>query len=122
MTHAALTAAVTLGEQYGIESHPEVLPYLRAATPVVCAVAHGTNANPAAVVDALMASGLGTNAEAKIIINGSLALLNIAVAGVGTNQPEVTLYVLDLCNGMQAGLPPPGPARAKRKALPPHLR
>lgn len=121
ITHAALRAAVTLGEQYALQVHPEATPYLQAATPVVCAVANGTNANPQTVVDAL--SGVVTNAEAKIIINGSLALLNVAVASI-TNAPDVALYVKDLCVGMENGLPPTGPnmRRAGKLTNAPHLR
>ena len=65
-----------------------------------------------------------TNDTAKLIINGSIALLNIAVASVsGTNQPEISLYVSDVCVGMQQGLPG-GPMMAKHaNALTsPHLK
>jgi len=124
MSHALLQASVTLGEQYALQQHPEAIPYIKAATPVVCAVAHGTNANPAAVVDALYVSGLGTNDTAKLIINGSIALLNIAVASVGgTNQPEISAYVTDVCVGMQNGLPgAPMMAKHANALTSPHLK
>lgn len=122
MSHAAFTAAVTLGEQIGLETHPEAVPYVRAAVPVVCAVANGTNVSPAEIVAALEKANV-TNATAKLIINGSLSLLNIVVAGVGTNETEIRLYGKDLCNGMQAGLPTENSTHALMlKSLPPHLR
>ncbi len=117
VSHAAFTAAVTLGTQYGIETHPEALPYIRAATPVVCAVANGTNFSPAAVVAALDRSGL-TNASAKLIINGSLAILNVVVIAVGpTNQTEIAAYGKDLCNGLTAAIPSNGSVAARRSKL-----
>lgn len=120
MTHAAFTAAVTLGEQFALESKPEAIPYVRAAVPVVCGVANSTNASPAEVVAALQKAGI-TNAEAKIVINGGIALFNVVVSGIGTNQAEIQLYATDLCNGMQAGLPPEN-ITAKMTPLPPHLK
>ena len=122
ITHAAFTQAVTLGEQIGLETHPEATPYVRAAVPVVCSVANGTNVSPAEIVSALEKAGV-TNVTAKIIINGSLALFNVAVSGLITNQTEVRLYAQDLCNGMQAGLPLGNPKHGlTAKVLPPHLK
>lgn len=122
MTHAAFTAAVTLGEQYALEKHPESVPYVRAGSLVVCSVANGTNVSAQAIVDALKAAGV-TNATAKLIINGALAIFNVVTANLSTNQTELRAYAQDLCNGMVAGLPPErGPARNRRvKALHPHL-
>jgi len=122
MSHAAFTAAVTLGEQIGLETHPEATPHVRAAVPVVCAVANGTNVTPSEIVKALEAANV-TNVTARLIINGSLSLLNVVVSGLSTNDTEIRLYGKDLCNGMQAGLPPGNPALLKAaKPLPPHLR
>lgn len=124
MTHAAFTAAVTLGEQFALEQHPEATPYVRAAAPVVCAAANGTNVSPASIVEALNAAGV-TNATAKIVINGGLALFNVVVVGLGTNQTEVRAYAMDLCTGMQNGLPAFDQVAEKkraRKAMPPHLK
>lgn len=122
MTHAAFTAAVTLGEQFALEQHPEAVPYVRAAVPVVCGVANGTNVSPQAIVSALEAAGV-TDPTTKLIINGSLALFNVVISGIATNQTEVRLYAVDLCNGMTSGLPPEkgAPAR-KRVLLAPHLK
>jgi len=127
MSHAVFTAAVTLGEQIGLETHPEATPYVRAAAGVVCSVANGTNVTPAEIVKALEAANV-TNSTARIIINGSLAILNVVVAGLGTNDNEIRLYGKDLCQGMQLGLPPDDHSSLiekhakKGKVLPPHLR
>lgn len=121
MTHAAFTAAVTLGEQIGLETHPEATPYVRAAVPVVCAVANGTNVTPAEIVKALEAANV-TNVTAKLIINGGLAIFNVVVTGLGTNQTEIRAYGQDLCDGMRAGLPPESAMARKASLLPPHLR
>jgi len=123
MTHAAFTAAVTLGEQLALEQKPEAIPYVRAAARVVCAAADGTNVSPASIVDALQAAGV-TNQTAKIVINGSLAIFNVVVSGLGTNESEIRLYGQDLCSGLTAGLPDAGSVLTVRKTqlLPPHLR
>ncbi len=120
MSHAAFQSAVMLGEQFAIETHPEAVPYLRLATPIVCAAANGTNVSPAQIVAALQAAGI-TDPATKLILNGSLALFNIVVAGI-TDQSEARLYAQDLCQGLTLGLPPSGPALAhasyKRKDYP----
>jgi len=118
MTHAAFTAAVTLGEQFALEAKPEAVPYARAATAVVCSVANGTNVSPAAIVAALNAANV-TNATAKMIINSSLAIYNVVIMAypVSTNQSEIREYAKDLCNGLTAGLPPTNAGlEAKHKA------
>ena len=127
MSHAAFTAAVTLGEQFALEQHPEAVPYVRAAVPVVCSVANGTNVSAQAIVSALEAANV-TNATTKLIINSSLALFNVVISGISTNHSEVRLYAIDLCNAMTAGLPAsmgsPGRDRARGiySNLPPHLK
>ncbi len=105
VSHAAFTAAVTLGEQFALESHPEATPFVRVGAQAVCAAAAGTNVSPAAIVQALNVAGV-TNATAKLIINSSLALFNVVIVAAGTNQTEMRAYAQDLCTGMQAGLPP----------------
>lgn len=123
MSHALFTAAVTLGEQFALEQHPEAVPYVRAAVPVICGVAHGTNVSPQAIVSALEAANV-TNATTRMIINSSLALFNVVISGISTNQSEVRLYAQDLCNGLTAGLPlgSAGAERRRLMRLPPHLR
>lgn len=126
MSHAVFTAAVTIGEQIAVDTHPESIPYLRVAVPVVCSVANRTNVSPQAIVAALDSANI-TNRTTRLIINSSLTLFNVVVSGVATNQSEVQLYAQDLCNGMTAGLPPDGGrerafARRSPKPLPPHLR
>jgi len=125
MTHAAFTTAVTLGEQFALEQHPEATPYLRAATPVVCSVANGTNFSPSAVVSALEAAGV-TNSTTKMILNGSLALLDVVIAGLNANNSSnyatIKLYGQDLCNGLQAGLPPEGRTMKLGQLKAAHLR
>ncbi len=130
-SHAAFQAAVTLGEEIAIESHPEAVPFLRVATPVVCSVANGTNVSAAAIVAQLEAAGIN-DPTARIIINGALALFNVAVSGLSTNSSELKLFAQDLCNGMTLGLPPAPTMAIRRSALasrppppstlPPHLK
>ena len=114
--HAAFTAAVTLGEQFALESHPESEPYVRVGATAVCAAAHGTNVSPAAIVQALNLAGV-TNAQAKLIINSSLALFNVVITYAGTNQTEARAYAQDLCNGMNAGLPSNTSSVARRAKI-----
>lgn len=122
MSHTAFRAAVTLGEQIALDVHPEATPYVRAATPVVCGVANSSNISPAAIVAALDAAGV-TNKTTRDLVNGSLAILNVIVASIGTNQTELRLYGQDLCAGMTDGLPPVNAvARAMSQPLPVHLK
>lgn len=120
MNHAVFTAAVTLGEQIGVQTHPEAVPFLRLAAPVVCGVANGTNVSAGEIVSQLEKAGI-TDVKARTIINGSLALFNVIVSGLSTNSSELRLYAQDLCNGLVAGLPPEQ-AHAKSASLPPHLK
>lgn len=129
LSHAAFQAAVTLGEEIAIQTHPEAVPALRIATPVVCSVANGTNVSAAAIVAQLEAAGIN-DPTARIIINASLALFNVAISGLSTNSSELRLFAQDLCVGMTAGLPPiaVGARRSMaiapppKKPLPPYLK
>ena len=119
ISHALFQQSVALAETYALEQHPEVVPEVRAAAGVVCAVSHGTNANPAAIVAALNAAGI-TNANTKLIVNGGIALLNTVVVAIGPNTNQIALYSQDLCIGMQQGLPVNG-SRMRRGLVSPHL-
>lgn len=126
MTHAAFSAAVTLGERFILEAHPEAVPHVRIATAVICSAATGSNVQPAQIVAALTEAGI-TNAHAKDVINVGIALYNVVFASYGAdwvnNQPTLKLYMQDLCNGLTAGLPPESQALARKQLpLPPHLR
>ncbi len=121
ITIQAFQSTVTISEQFAIESHPEVVPEIRAATGIVCAEAAKTNTSPAGLVAAVNAANL--SATGKLIVNSSLAVYNVVYAAVGTNQAVIHEYENALCAGMQGGLPPEN-ATVQRKAilLPPHLR
>jgi hypothetical protein len=117
-----LTAAVSLGVSFGLEQHPEAAPYVKIAETTICAAAAGTNIAPADIVSALSGAGI-TNAEAKLIVNGSLAIYNVAYAQYGTNLTKFKPYAQALCDGIRQGLPPGNmTARASKQVLPPHLR
>jgi len=119
MSHVLFQQSVTLAEQYALYTHPDAIPEVRSAAGVVCSVANGTNANPAAIVAALSAAHI-TNANTILIVNGGLAILNTVVAAVGPNTNEIALYSKDLCIGMQNGLPANG-GRERRALNSPHL-
>lgn len=122
IAHAAFSSSVALSEQYALEKHPELTPELREVSKRVCAIAETTNATPAGVVTVVDSASI-TNPLTRLWINGTLAFLNVAVAGAGTNSAEVKLYVLDLCQGMRGGLPPEGTAlRATAPISTPHLK
>lgn len=131
MTTAALTAAVSLGESFALEQHPEAVPFVRAGADVVCSAANGTNIAPADIVAAMTAANI-TNDTAKLILNGSIAIYDTVFAFIGTNgiqsQPALQDYTKALCAGMEQGLPTAGrAARMARSGAPsmiksPHLR
>lgn len=109
MTRAAVTGAVSLGVQIGTERYPESVPYIRAATPVVCSAADGTNIQPAEIVAALQP--VVTNDHAKMIINGAVVIYDVIFESYGTNWIEHQAYLKDIlggvCDGLTQGLPTP---------------
>jgi len=125
LSPALVQIAVQTGTAFGVEKYPQALPALRVATPVVCSAANGTNIQPAQIVAAIQAAGVGTNIEAIVILNGAIAIYDTIFESYGadwlTNRPQLTLYLKAVCDGLTAGLPPQGMATARAKALPPHL-
>ena len=77
---------------------------------VVCAVAHGTNVSPAAIVTALDAYGPLTP-ESVLIVNSALSLYEIIYAGIAPTNASP--YAVALCAGLEQGL-----AFTQTKAIP----
>lgn len=133
MTIAAFTTAVSLGEGFALEMHPEITPYIKAAADVVCATANGTNVSPDNIVAALNAANI-TNDTARLVVNGSIAIYDTVFTLIGTNgiasQPVLQGYAKALCEGMRNGIPPTASAmrrvtvgkHAPSEIKAPHLR
>jgi hypothetical protein len=127
LSPAMVQVAVETGVSFGSSKYPAAVPYLRIADSVICSAADSTNIEPAQIVAAVEAAGVvsATNAEAVLILNGSLAIYETVFDAYGTNwianQPVLQGYLKSVCDGISAGLPPAGMA-ASRRALKPHIR
>ena len=133
MTPAALQTAVNTGVQVGLDVYPQAAPDVAMAQGIVCAEASTTNVNPATIVNDLAAAGI-TNSNSKLIVDAALLVYEGVYSLIGTNA-DATMepYLVALCAGLTAGLPPPVPGamsvaspaavrRVSAQLLPPHLR
>jgi len=127
---AFVRTAASTAVMVGTETHPEITPYLKTATHVVCAAANSTNVVPAQIVADLAAAGVSTNEISRIVVNSVINLYTTVYAYYGDsikNQVILIGYLHALCDGMNDGLPPEAaaaraPSAVKpKKALPPHL-
>lgn len=96
---------------YTVAKEPAVVPYLNAATPVICSAAQGTNGiDPASVVAAIEASPLASQLktpEAVLALNGALTLY-IGVwdsYGGKVDLAAMQPYLQATCNGLTLALP-----------------
>lgn len=110
MTQAIVQTTVATGVALGVQKSPQAVPYLKAATPVVCAAASGTNISPAEVVAAIEAANLDSlkTPEAVIIMNGALSLYMVIYDEYGTEainqQAQLRAFLQGTCNGLNIGL------------------
>lgn len=106
---AAVEIAVQTAATYGVQKDPNVVPYLKAAAPVVCSMAGSEMLDPAAVVAALEQSNIEAlkTPEATIIMNGALALYGAIYASYGeqVKTSQVQPYLQAVCTGLTMALP-----------------
>jgi hypothetical protein len=127
MTAAIVRATVSTGALFGISEDPTVVPYLQAATPVICDAAGKGTLDPAAVVAALQAADVDQvkTPQGVAIINSGLAIYEAIYASYGTNVQAsvVQPYLEGVCLGLRDALPkPPAPGGVlKINRLPPHV-
>lgn len=110
LSKGMVRTAVSTGVAFGVLKDPTAIPYLRAATPVICAAAANTNLSPAAVIAALEGSDATQfkTAEAVIIMNGALSIYSAVWAEYGgrvSNFPLLQAYLEGTCEGLTLGLP-----------------
>jgi len=129
MTAAIVRATVSTGALFGIEQDPQVVPYLQAATPVICDAAGQGKVNPADVVKALQSAGVDQlkTPAGVAIVNSSLAIYEAVYATYGSDVKTsvVQPYLEGVCLGLRDALPPlPGSNMKLNKpvVLPPHIR
>lgn len=98
--------AVQAGTSYGIEQHPEAVPYLRAAAPVICTAADTGTVNPADVVAAIQAANLDalSTPDAKLILNAALVIYDAAFSQYSATE-DMKPYLKAVCNGLTLALP-----------------
>jgi hypothetical protein len=122
ITPAALTTEVSLGIRVGLDVSPSSAPDVATARDMICWSASITNTDPAAIVAWLQGSGI-TNSNSKLIVDGALLVYEGVWTALGTNTTDqVEPYLVALCAGFTAGLPPAAaPAKVSRQILPPHL-
>lgn len=104
LSPALVRIAVQTGATYGILKDTNTIPYLKAATPVICSAAGTTNLNPDQVIAALESSSAAQlkTPEAVIIMNGALAIYETVYDAYGTNvQASVAQpYLKAVCDGL----------------------
>src|SRR2546423_1751861 len=111
-TQAIVQSTVATGVMFGVQKAPDAIPYLRAAAPVICSAANGTNLSPNQVVAALESSQAAAlkTPTATLIINGALSLYMVLWDQYGSeyvkNTPLLQSYLVGTCNGITEGLPP----------------
>lgn len=127
MTQAIVQTTVATGVAFGIQKSPQAIPYLKAATPIVCSAASGTNISPAEVISAIESAnidGLKTP-EAVIIMNGALSLYVVLYEEYGIdaikNQAQLKAYLQGTCNGLELGLTGRN-AKDRNLVLHPHIK
>jgi hypothetical protein len=116
---------VSTGALFGIEQDPTVVPYLQAATPVICDVAGQGKVNPADVVQALQSAGVDQlkTPAGVAIINSSIAIYEAVYDSYGTNVQAsvVQPYLEGVCLGLKDAVPPVGGVVKANRILKPHL-
>lgn len=117
---AAVEIAVQTAATYGVQKDPNVVPYLKAAAPIVCSMAGSEMLDPAAVVAALEQSNVAAlkTPEATILMNGALALYGAIYASYGDDvkASAVQPYLQAVCTGLTMAVPQNTTAIAARKA------
>lgn len=115
VTKAFVRTSVSTGVAFGTLKEPAAIPFLRAAAPVVCSAANGTNVSPAEVVAALESSDATAlkTPGGVILLNAALSLYMTLYEEFGKdvdNLPQLQAWLAGTCEGILLGLPPAGPA------------
>jgi len=120
LTPGSVKQGVATGVSYSVVKYPDAVPYLKAAEPVICSAAHGTNLAPAQVVAALQNSNADQlkTPEGVMILNTALALYVGLWEKYGTKavtkSDKLRSYLEATCGGIHDGLiaaqPPPAPS------------
>jgi hypothetical protein len=101
--------AVHFGASLGIQKDPAALPYLEAATPIICSMSGSGPVDPAAIVAALESSGASAlkTPAAVLIINGALDIYEAVYDHYGSNVQAsvVAPYLVAVCQGLTEALP-----------------
>ena len=114
-----LQEGVATGASYALTQYTNAVPFIEAATPIICSAANGTNFDPAFVVNEIdnspQASSLKTP-EGALILNSALTLY-IAVwdsygASAVTNSANMQLYLTATCNGLTQAVSQSGGIKA----------
>lgn len=127
LTVAIVQATVSTGAAFGIEQDPTIVPYLRAATPVICNAAGQGQLDPSQVVQALQAADVAAlkTPLGVSVINSALAIYEAVYSYYGTNVQSSVIqpYLQGVCLGLESALPPAGlMMKAAGKPLPPHVQ
>lgn len=125
-TVAIVRASVSTGALFGMEKDPTIVPYLQAATPIICNAAGQGEVDPAQVVQALQSIDPSLkNATGVAVINGGLAIYEAVYSYYGTNVQAsvVQPYLEGVCLGLRDAVPTPGNLKLNKPVvLPPHIR
>lgn len=119
MSVATLKSEVALGATITMQQTPDSIPYVQAATPIVCRCAATGTVDPNAVVSAIVSSGIVRNQDGVIVMNAALMLYNPVWEYYSTNKipAKAQPYVEAVCDGLIEALTAP-PALVKK----PHIK
>lgn len=113
--------AVTIGASYGMDQYPQSVPYVKAATPLICQMAGAGVASPAEIVSDLQSASASwpKSPQGVAVINGALAIYEAVYAQYNGSdiKKDMQPYMAGLCAGLQGAIPPS--ARSARNQ--PHL-
>ena len=101
---AVTQASVYAAASFGIQQNPDVLPYIKAAQPIICQAADGRTIDPAAIVANLQSANVEAlkTPEAELIINSVLAIYEGVYYSYGADiqASVVQPYLQATCDGL----------------------
>lgn len=107
---------------FGVAKYPEARPFVKAAEPIICAAAEGTNLAPAQVIEALGMADVLKNPESVFIVNTAMLLYQGIWNAYGTeavnNSESLQAYLHATCLGIRLGLQPDQVVAATRAQWP----
>lgn len=105
LTQAVVRTTVGSTVGYSLIKKPELVPYVRLSTDVICATAHSTNISPAAIVKNLeLIDPSVKTPEGILLVNGALSLYRGVWESYGSNAVNnataLRPFLMGTCEGL----------------------